>query len=342
MSPARGAELYLDHLEKLHQSPFTLRGVRRFMEAFACWLEGKEIDDLRDVTLQHLLDYYESLRARRKPNGEHNTAGYANSQVWHVSKMLRLLHQRGKLLIDPSRNLPPLHKPHRLPKAVLNGEQVNRLLNQPDTKTMWGFRDRAILELMYSSGLRGLEVVRLTIHDLDWKERLVRVRQGKGRKDRLVPMGAVACSYLLEYIERIRPVMLSRYNDPRTPGRPTTTEVLDLLFFSRNRTPMRRQYLRETILRYAKKARLPRKVTTHSIRHACATEMLRGGASVRHVQELLGHSSLTTTQVYTHVLPYDLKKVHARTAPSERRRVIHVPAFEMHGWRDQKNSGHYK
>jgi integrase/recombinase XerD len=340
MSPARGAALYIEHLEALHQSPATLRNARRFLEAFARWLERRGIDDLRDVALQHLLDYHDALRARRKPNGEPNTANYINAQLWHARRMLRLLHQRGKLLTDPSRHLPPLRKPRRLPKAVLTGEQVNRLLKQPDLATLWGFRDRAMLELLYSSGLRGIEVTRVTIHDIDWKERTVRIVQGKGRKDRIVPVGKVALEYLREYVERIRPVLLTRY--AIRPGRPHITGILDLLFFSRFRTPIIRKYLRVLIQRYAKKAGLSGSVTTHSVRHACATEMLKGGASVRHVQEMLGHAHLSTTQVYTHVLPYDLKKVHARTAPSERRRVIDAPAFEAAAFNDRKNSGHYR
>lgn len=340
MSPARGAALYLDHLEKLHQSPSTLVGVRRFLDAFLCWLERRGLDDLRDVELQHLLDYYEHLRARRKKNGEPNSVGYSNSQLWHVSKMLRILHQRGKLLTDPSRHLPPLRKPQQLPKAVLTGEQVNRILKQPDLDTLWGFRDRAMLELLYSSGLRGLEVIRFTIHDIDWKERTARVVQGKGHKDRLVPIGRVALGYLREYVERVRPVLLGRYSARKE--RPAVTAVLDLLFFSRRRTPATGNYLRQLIRRYAKRAGITDRVSTHSMRHACATEMLKGGANVRHVQEMLGHAHLSTTQTYTHVLPYDLKRVHDRTAPSERRRVITVPTFETAVWNDRKNSGHYR
>jgi integrase/recombinase XerD len=107
-------------------------------------------------------------------------------------------------------------------------------------------------------------------------------------------------------------------------------------------TPFITKYLGDQVALYRKKAGLPFTVTTHSLRHACATEMLRGGANIRHVQEMLGHAHMSTTQVYTHVVPHDLKKVHAATAPSERRRVIDVPKFENHGWRDGKNSGFYR
>jgi integrase/recombinase XerD len=334
MSPEQGAVLYAQALEARHQSPATLRSVRMYTEWFAAWMMQHNLDDLRDLTLQTLLDYHSQLLAKRNASGGKNSIAYVNAQMWHVRGMLRLLHRRGKLLTDPSRNLPPLRKPKRLPKAVLTGDQVNRLLRQPDVKTLWGFRDRAMLELLYSSGLRGLEVIRLSVHDIDWREKTVRIVQGKGRKDRVVPIGASALAYLREYLDRVRPALLVGHSYKRL--------VQEKLFFSRQRTPVTGQYLRLMIARYAQAAGVPVHVTTHSIRHACATEMLKGGASVRHVQEMLGHAHLSTTQVYTHVLPYDLKAVHARTAPSERRRVIDVPTFEARAFNDRKNSGHYR
>jgi integrase/recombinase XerD len=343
MSPQQGEEVYSEHLRALHRSPATITSVRRFLDWFALYLLKRNIDDLRDVTLKNLLDYYEELRSRRKPSGEPNGVAYCNAQLWCVAQMFQHLHQRGKLLEDPSRHLPALRNPHQLPKAILSGEQINRILAQPRVSTLWGFRDRAMLELLYSSGLRAGEVVRLSVHDIDWKERTLRIIQGKGRKDRLVPIGQVALRYLAEYVELIRPVMLKRYA-PEGPSRhksPVITSIPELLFFSRMRTPMTRQYLRCIILGYARKAGITGRVTTHSVRHACATEMLKGGANVRHVQELLGHARISTTQLYTHVLPYDLKKVHARTAPSERRRVVSVPVFELKAWRDSKNAGLY-
>jgi integrase/recombinase XerD len=343
MSPQQGEELYIEHLRALHRSPATISSIHRFMGWFILYLQKREIEDLRDVTLQHLLDYHGELRARRKPSGEPNSRAYCNAQLWYIAQMFHLLYQRGKLLDDPSRHLPSLSNPRQLPKAILSGEQINRILAQPRVSTLWGFRDRAMLELLYSSGLRAGEVVRLSVHDIDWKERTLRILQGKGRKDRLVPIGAVALRYLQEYVEVLRPVMLSRFA-PGGPSRdklPVITTIPELLFFSRRRTPMTRQYLRCIILGYAKKARITGRVTTHSVRHACATEMLKGGANVRHVQELLGHARLATTQIYTRVLPYDLKKVHARTAPSERRRIIKVPVFESQRWQDKKNAGHY-
>ena len=133
-------------------------------------------------------------------------------------------------------------------------------------------------------------------------------------------------AHLSEYLDRVRPVILAR-NKSRAAER---------LFLSDHGTAMRTAILRRILMRYSNAARLPGTATTHSLRHACATEMLKGGASVRHVQEMLGHSHITTTQIYTRVVPSDLKRVHSHTSPSERRKAIDVPAFELRRWRDRR------
>jgi integrase/recombinase XerD len=259
--------------------------------------------------------------------------------MWAVKDFYRVLHQRGKVLVNPCADLPPMRKPKPLPRGVITAAQVNRLLHAPDVKKPHGFRDRAALELLYSSGLRGRELCSLSIYDVDFEKRLMRVVQGKGRKDRLVPVGRVALNYLKEYIEKVRPLYHAKATPQSCASQQRTSHCL---FLTTKGSPFTTVYLHKQIKHYRNVARLPQSVSAHSLRHACATEMLRGGASVRHVQEMLGHAHISTTQVYTHVLPHDLKRVHQKTAPSERRRNIEVPVFENRGWRDQNNAGHYR
>jgi integrase/recombinase XerD len=165
----------------------------------------------------------------------------------------------------------------------------------------------------------------------------VRIHQGKGKKDRVVPIGRVAAEYVAEYLERVRPIILG-HNKSRAAALLAHGLGVERLFLSDHGTALRPEVLRRILMRYRNAARLPGNVTTHSLRHACATEMLRGGASVRHVQEMLGHSHITTTQIYTRVVPSDLKRVHSHTSPSERRKAIDVPPFELRRWRDRKNA----
>jgi len=328
-------DLYRKHLEARLLAPASVRHHALTLSLFARWMGER---DLRDATLQTLLDYHAHLSAKRRADGTDISVTYRNRQLRIVVNFCAFLHGRGKLLVDPGADFPVLHKPQRLPRGVLTHAQTLRLLAQPNTQTLTGYRDRAALETLYSCGLRGLELCKLTIYDLDLSARTLRVLRGKGGKDRLVPIGATAANYVREYLAEVRPLLLSRSRGAsRTGGK----SDVDRLFLNQQGRALDTNALRRIVRRHAKAADLPATTTPHSLRHACATEMLRGGASVRHVQELLGHSHLTTTQIYTRVVPVDLQRVHAATSPSERRRKLHAPTFDLRGFRDQKNHARF-
>jgi integrase/recombinase XerD len=318
-------DLYEKHLHARHLVPATITSVKEKLTYFEEWLvRAKGNEDLRDVSLQDVLDFNTMLRQRRhRHTGKPLSPQYCSSHLYAITGYYRFLHETGRVLINPCADLPEFHCGRSLPKGVLTTSQTLKLLQQPDTRTLFGFRDRVILELLYSTGLRGLEVCRLSIYDVNLDEETILVRNGKGGKDRVVPMGKAAASYLREYLAVVRPKMTARI---------TNAAAVERLFFSERRNPLQPQMLHYLIRRSRKKAELPPDITTHSLRHTCATEMLRGGASVRHVQEMLGHAQLTTTQIYTRVVPTDLKRVHQRTAPSEQRKKSEAPeAFTFNG-----------
>ena len=309
-------DLYRKHLEARHLADSTIKGHFRSIEEFTASFADL---DLRDVELSHFTRYRKRLAKRSI------SIATQNMKLWHLKAFFTFLHERGKILTNPAADLPQLKIPRRLPRAILSGKQVIALLRQPNTRTKVGLRDRAILELLYSSGLRAGELCRLTVYDLDDEERSVRIVQGKGKKDRLVPVGRKALNWCAKYIERVRPHNLSHNRRP---------EYRDRLFLTITGNAMQPQYLQRIVKAAAATAHIPEHlITTHSLRHACATEMLRGGASVRHVQEMLGHANISTTQVYTHVLNDDLKAIHKKTAPSERRKNKQAAPFEFKRWR---------
>lgn len=327
-------ELYRQHLHARSLTPGTVKNRIEYIERFLDWLppgpDGRR-PDLRDATMRQLQDYHDDLLRRKKSDGQPISPAHRHTQVHAVQNFYAFLKTRRRIVLNPFEAFPKLRKPHRLPKGVITDEQVLRWMARPNLTTPEGFRDRTIMEVFYSTGLRGAELCKLTAYDLDTKDRTVRVVLGKGRKDRLVPIGKVALGFLCEYLALVRPILMARNRN----------RSADRLFLSDRGTALHTGLLRKYLMRHRDAARLPRNVTVHSFRHACATEMLKGGANVRHVQEMLGHTSLLTTQVYTRVVPADLQRIHKITAPSERRRVIDVPAFELHGWKDRKNSGHY-
>jgi len=312
-------ELTASYSEALIARHLVLNTVQNHLRAVGDFAEFLRSDDPREAGIQHILDWQAKLAKQDL------AISTRNSKVRQVKAFYKWLYDNGHALTDPGRNLPVLRKPKNLPKGVLNSSQVNKLLRVPNTSSPIGVRDRAMLELLYSSGLRAGELCKLTVYDLDFETRIVRILEGKGRKDRLVPVGRTALDWCKKYLKDVRPVLL-----PRNQGNAAK------LFLTLFGGEMKTAYLYRIVKKAAKVANLPDTTTTHSLRHACATEMLKGGASVRHVQEMLGHADISTTQIYTHLAKADLQKIHQKTAPSERRKDKAAPAFELTNWRPRK------
>ena len=311
-------EDYARHLAARHLTPQTVNNTMRQLRAFLQW---RNDDDWRTVTLDDLTGWHDVLSRQGL------AANTRCCKVWSVKRFMKWLHQHRAILVNPAANLPPLHKAKPLPRGVLTPSQLNTLILTPSTATPDGLRDRAMFELLYSSGLRAGELCKLTLYDLDAPKRIVCIKQAKGRKDRLVPVGHVALEWLALYVAQARPAFATKAR----PGLAATR-----LFLTKHGAEITPQRLLVIVRRHARQAALPASTTPHSLRHACATGMLRGGAGIRHVQEMLGHTSILTTQIYTHVVKDDLKRIHARTAPSERRTKTDAPMFTFTNWRPRK------
>ena len=309
---------YAKHLAVRYLAPQSIRHTLRVLRAFMQW---RRDDDWRSVTLEDLTGWHDALLKQAIAQNSRC------QKVWTVKRFMAWLHQRKHILTNPAAKLPPLHKAKPLPKDLITPPQVHALIHSPNTTTAEGLRDRAIFELLYSSGLRAGELCKLTLYDLDPAKRTVIIKQGKGRKDRLVPVGHIALEWLQRYLTESRP-----HHVARTKPGPAAT----LLFLTASGLAFTPARLLRLVRAYAKAQNLPASTTTHSLRHACATGMLRGGASIRHVQEMLGHSNIQTTQIYTHIVKDDLQAIHARTAPSERRPIAQAPAFQFTNWRPRK------
>uniref|UniRef100_A0A7V4N3L0 Tyrosine recombinase XerC n=1 Tax=Thermodesulfobacterium geofontis TaxID=1295609 RepID=A0A7V4N3L0_9BACT len=190
--------------------------------------------------------------------------------------------------------------PFRLPK-VLSLEEIEKLLNSPDINNSLGYRDRTMLEVLYATGLRVSELVSLKFENLNLELGLIRVL-GKGSKERLVPLGDYALRFLKTYLKNVRPQLVNEKSK-------------DFVFLNRRGAPLTRQRFWQIIKEYAKKCGLEDKVTPHVVRHSFATHLLQGGADLRALQMMLGHSSLSTTQIYTHLNYKKLKEVYEKHHP---------------------------
>jgi integrase/recombinase XerD len=198
-----------------------------------------------------------------------------------------------------------LPRVRRLPRVVLSERDAERLVTMPWPSTALGKRDRAILELLYGTGIRVGECERLDLTDLDLEARTLLIRDGKGRKDRIVPITERAAIALDFYLRESRPVLLRRTSPPA-------------LFIARGARRLQRQSIEKLVRVHAAAAQIEQRLSPHALRHACATHLIRGGADIRHVQALLGHRNLNTTARYAHVAIKDLRAVIERVHPREK------------------------
>jgi integrase/recombinase XerD len=295
---------FLEDLRVRRYSASTLEKAAYELPRFFLHLREKGIADLHAVTEGDLAAYAQHLATSTTRQGTTLSPWSRSSSLNTVRRFFAFLARRGVILRNPALAI-PLPKARRLPRGILTEGQARRLVAVPFPGTAIGFRDRAILELLYGTGIRLGECLRADVGDLSLTANTLLVRNGKGRKDRLVPVAGRAAAALDIYLVGARP-------------RLARTSADSALFLSRYGRRLSDVGLRAIVVRHGRAIGL--QLTPHALRHTCATHLLRGGADIRHVQQLLGHRSLTTTALYTRVDVSDLRQVIARTHPREKSR----------------------
>lgn len=272
----------------------TLDSYRRDLKAFLTWLQGRG-KTITGVAREDLLGY---LSHRMAQGLKSRSTARALSCL---RSFYRYLLRENLVVEDPTLRVdnPKLGRP--LPDTLSEGD-VERLLKAPDIKSPIGLRDRTMLEVLYASGLRVSELVNLKLGEINLRQGVLRI-MGKGSKERLVPMGETAMTWLARYIREGRDDLLRGNLDS------------DVVFPSNRGTAMTRQAFWYRIKEHASKAAITRKLSPHTLRHAFATHLLNHGADLRVVQLLLGHSDLSTTQIYTHIAQQRMKELHQTHHP---------------------------
>ena len=303
---AREAERYLDHLTvERGLSDHTLSAYRRDLRRYVAFLSTRDVSRADAVEESAVRSFVASLSASTHgPEERPYRATSVARALSAVRSFHRFLVREGVTDRDPAAAVPQPRLPRSLPHPV-PVEEVRRLLEAPDPATPAGLRDRAILELLYGSGLRISELTGLDVDDLELDAGSVRVL-GKGGKEREVPLGSFAREAVGAYLTRGRPALAS-------------SASRGALFLNARGGRLSRQSCARLLGRYVRLAGIERRVTLHSLRHSFATHLLEGGADVRVVQELLGHASVATTQIYTLVTSQHLRDVYDRSHPRARR-----------------------
>lgn len=297
------AAAYVEELRTRRYSTSAIEKAQLELGRLSHHLREKRISDARAVTDTHLAGYAQMLAQHTTRTGQHLAPASRAAALSVIRRFYGWLEARAIVLQNPARIL-TLPKSRSLPRGVLTIAQARRLMAAPYPESAIGLRDRAVLELLYGTGLRLGEAARTDVTDLDLRSGLLLVRNGKGRKDRIVPVCGGAASALTRYVTESRPELATRIDAA--------------LFLSRDGARLGAAGVRARIQYYGR--RIGVRLTPHTLRHTCATHLLRGGADLRHVQALLGHRRLTTTALYTRVAIADLRDVIARCHPRMHRR----------------------
>ena len=298
------AKEFEQSLKVLNRAQGTIKGICWKLNRFIDYLAIRDITHVDNITKDIIRDYQTELYQQINYKGYPNSICYQNSMMSVVKQCLMFLKEAEYIISDPARDISYAKEPKTLPRSILTPSEARKIIQAPDVKSVIGYRDRTILEVLYSSGIRKTELRNLTLNDVDYDDGFIRV-QGKGDKERMVPIGRIACRYLENYIKSVRPELIK---DPYN----------NHVFLSSRGNRFDHTSVWGLVKKYAKKAKIKKNIHCHTFRHTCATAMLKNKANIRIIQKLLGHASMNTTQIYTHVSITDLKEVHKRCHPREK------------------------
>lgn len=296
-------EEFLTDLGARGYSPATIRARRQCLAQLSAWLADRGVTQPVQVTRPMLVRYQRHLFHYRKPNGEPLSFRSQNAQLLPVRAFFKWAVRNDHVAANPASELELPKVEKRLPKAALTIEEAEAVLAIPDLSSPTGVRDRAMIETFYGTGIRRSELARLNWRDLDIERRTLMVRQGKGRKDRMVPIGQRAIAWIERYLTDVRPRFAAEPDD-------------GTLFLTVDGTPFSLDRLTQLVRDYVKASGTDKEGACHLFRHTLATLMLEGGADIRYIQAMLGHAELSTTQIYTQVSIRALQAVHAATFPA--------------------------
>jgi len=296
---------YLNHLLARNYSHETILSQSKQLRYFAAFCSRHAVKRPTSVTRDTIAAYQLELHTKPNHQGHPLSVGCQRQRLAVVSSFFKHLTRYQIVPTNPAGELEMPRSEHRLPKMILTVPEIEKIISLPDISDPPGLRDRAILEVFYSTGIRRKELCNLNLMDVDYSRRIVRVEQGKGNKDRYVPIGRRALAWIEEYLKESRPLL----------GRTQDTHAL---FLSTNGVRMIPDCLSFRIRFWIRVARLGKTGSCHALRHAFATALLDNGCDVRHIQAMMGHAKLETTAIYLHLGMHDIKAAHDKFHPASR------------------------
>lgn len=302
---------YLEWLRVHQYSARTVENREKYLTLFIVWCEDRAIERAVEVTKPIVDRYQRWLYHETRPDGKPLSARSQQARLIPIKGFFKWLTKTNHIAYNPASELELPKTGERLPRVVLTANEAEAVLSAPDITTALGLRDRAMLELLYSTGMRRSELAGLKVYDIEHGRETVMIREGKGKKDRVVPVGERTLAWVRKYEEEARPELVG-YADE------------GWLFVTAEGLPMVPEYLTKLVAEYIDKAAIGKRGSCHVFRHTCATLMLEGGADIRFIQQMLGHARLETTQIYTRVSIARLKAIHDATHPGAKLTRTHT------------------
>lgn len=293
---------YFLHLTSLDRTEDTIHGIKAHLKQFTVWCRQREIHSPLEVS-SYIIDMYQSFVAeQRNPKTQQLICPrYRKNLLNAVKGFYAWLVRSSYIAKNPTDTLESIKVGNPIPHDIFTVEELEKIMLQPNTNTLPGKRDRVILELAYATAMRRMEISNLNVDDIDFEREVIFIKRGKGKKDRVIPLGKRARYYLSYYINEVRPLYKQKGN---------------ALFFTAYETRVSPSRVRFIVTKHIKAAKIGKRGSTHKIRHSVATLMLENGSEIRYVQAFLGHAKLSTTQIYTRVSIAKLKEVHTKTHPA--------------------------
>ena len=314
---------FMEHLTLRNLAPLTRRQNDLALRIFINYAAGHSVTEPSQVDPAFVERYKAHLAEEYKTTkGLPLHAETIRERIETVQRWFEWMKKTGAIFFNPASDIQLPTAARRLPYGVLRPEEITKIMEQPDLRRPLGYRDRAVMEVLYASGLRANELVGLRVGDVDLQKKVLRVRNGKGGRQRFAPLSTPCCRFLERYIKEIRPQLVE---DIRPCGHNWMKKAgtgEDLLFLSIYGGPLTRNWLASLMKQYIAKAGIGRRVApVHGFRHSVATHLIEDGMDVRYVQVLLGHESINSTQIYTHVERKTLQKflddMHPRARTGE-------------------------
>ncbi len=309
-------DAYLQHLKLKNLTPLTIRQTEQCIRFFIAYIRGKGVEDVAQVDQGLFESYKTDMTGYQTRKGKPLHVNTIHDRIMIAQRWFAWLRKKGVIFFDPIAGVEPPRMAKRLPCGIMTVDEIQTVFKQPDLKNPIGYRDRTMMEVLYATGVRCGELTMLEVKDVDLERRVLKVRFGKGGRERNVPLSTPCCRFLRRYIAEVRPELAQCLRPCGNSWKAKARSGGDTLFLSIYGGRFSRNWIGYMMRHYIRDAGIKRRVSpVHGFRHSVATHLLENGMDIRYVQAFLGHEAIDSTKIYTHVERKKMKELFKKCHP---------------------------